>query len=187
MSEKSPIAGRFVRLRWGAVAAYAACVSAFLLITWSATSDIFTRRAAVAAADDLLARLEGRRPDATKTTGSATDAPTGSAFLEGPTMTVAGAAILQRVASAVTRFGGNVVSTQVDLQGTQSKAGYISVTAGCDIEQPALQKVLYDLEAGMPFLFIDQLLVQAPTASSGPQAGRLRVVLTVSGQWQGEK
>jgi general secretion pathway protein M len=44
-------------------------------------------------------------------------------------------------------------------------------------------------EAGMPFLFVDQLDVQVPqtTATSENGSGRIRVVLGVSGQWQGNK
>jgi general secretion pathway protein M len=59
----------------------------------------------------------------------------------------------------------------------------------CEMEQPALQKLLYDLEVGMPFLFIDQLDVQVPqtTATNEGGAGLARVVLGVSGQWQGNK
>jgi general secretion pathway protein M len=61
------------------------------------------------------------------------------------------------------------------------------VIASCELDQPSLQKLLYDLEAGMPFLFIDQLVVQAPVASSTNQEGRMRILLAVSGQWQGAK
>jgi general secretion pathway protein M len=57
--------------------------------------------------------------------------------------------------------------------------------ASCEIDQPELQKLLYDLEAGMPFLFIDQLVVQ--TALTGSGGGRLRILLAVSGQWPGAK
>ena len=48
-----------------------------------------------------------------------------------------------------------------------------------------LQPLLYDLEAGMPFLFVDQLVVQAPDSSSESQ--KLRILLAVSGQWLGSK
>jgi general secretion pathway protein M len=37
----------------------------------------------------------------------------------------------------------------------------------------------------MPFLFVDQFAVQAPANSSGE--GKLRILLTVSGQWRGAK
>ena len=105
------------------------------------------------------------------------------------TNSVAGAALLQRVATAVGNVGGTVQSSQVDVLGMQAKDGFVGLVVSCEMEQPALQKLLYDLESGMPFLFIDQLDVQVPqtTASSDAGAGRIRVVLGVSGQWQGGK
>jgi general secretion pathway protein M len=39
----------------------------------------------------------------------------------------------------------------------------------------------------MPYLFVDQLSVQAPDTVARGEGGRLRVVLGVSGQWQGAK
>jgi general secretion pathway protein M len=73
--------------------------------------------------------------------------------------------------------------------GAQAKDGFVGLLVSCEMEQPALQKLLYDLEAGMPFLFIDQLDVQVPqtTAASEGGVGKIRVVLGVSGQWQGNK
>jgi general secretion pathway protein M len=53
------------------------------------------------------------------------------------------------------------------------------------VDQPGLQQLVYDLEAGLPLLFVDQLVVQAPPAVVNTGEGRLRVLLTVSGQWQG--
>jgi Type II secretion system (T2SS), protein M subtype b len=48
--------------------------------------------------------------------------------------------------------------------------------ASCELDQPALQQLLYDLEAGMP-LFVDRLVAQAPEASTagGGKGGRMRV------------
>ena len=85
---------------------------------------MLARRQSVAAASDLLAQLEGRKPGAGATAGRGGTRPTGSPFLEGQTLTVAGAALLQRVADAVTKVGGNVLSSQVDVQGVQAKDGY---------------------------------------------------------------
>jgi len=167
---------------------YAAVIAAFLALIWSAIADIQERRAGVAATADMLAQLQGRRPLSPGPNAPGDAAQTGSPFLEGPTVTVAGAALLQRVASAVTKVGGNVLSSQVELQGTQSKAGFINVIASCEVDQPALQRLLYDIEAGMPFLFVEQLVAQAPTTSTGgPEEGRMRLMLSVSGQWQGGK
>ena len=167
---------------------YAAVIAVFLTLIWSAVADIQERRAGVAATAEILAQLQGRRPLSPGPNASGDAERTGSPFLEGPTVTVAGAALLQRVASAVTKVGGNVLSSQVDLQGTQSKAGFVNVIASCEVDQPALQRLLYDIEAGMPFLFIEQLSVQAPTtAAGGPEEVRMRLMLSVSGQWQGGK
>jgi general secretion pathway protein M len=168
-----------------AAAAYAGLVFALLFMVVTSIVDILDQRAAVASAAAMLDQLEGRSTAASGRRPADVLMPSGSAFLEGATVTVAGAALLQRVAGAVTKLGGNVLSSQLDLQGTQSKAGFVSMVASCEIDQPALQPLIYDLEAGMPFLFVEQLAVQAPTSSS--DEGKLRILLAVSGQWQGMK
>jgi general secretion pathway protein M len=82
----------------------------------------------------------------------------------------------------VTKAGGNVLSSQLDVQGgPNAKAGFVSMVANCELEQASLQSLLYDLEAGMPFLFVDQLDIQVAT----PGEGKLRFLLGVSAQWQG--
>src|SRR5439155_6721355 len=131
---------------------------------------------------DLLDQLRGRKSGAKNAAALSAEHP-GTPFLEGPTVTVAGANLLQRVAAAVADVGGSVQSSQVDVSGAQTKDGFVGLVVSCELEQPALQKLLYDLEAGMPFLFIDQLDVQVPqtTAQSDAGAGRVRVILGVSG------
>jgi general secretion pathway protein M len=174
-----------------AVTVYLGLMTALATATWGAIADVLEHRAEVTAARDTLAQMEARKPATVHGPNNAPDTvtivPPGSAFLEGPTVTVAGATLLQRVAAAVTNVGGTILSSQVELEGPQSKAGFIGVIASCELDQPALQKLLYDLEAGMPFLFVEQLAVQAPVAVSSTREGRLRVQLTVYGQWQGEK
>jgi len=167
---------------------YAMALFVLLMMTWSGVADVLERRQAIAAASDLLAQLEGRKPSPLTGAGAAaTRVPTGSPFLEGQTLTVAGAALLQRVADAVTKVGGNVLSSQVDVQGVQAKDGFVSVLASCELDHAALQRLLYDLEAGMPFLFIEQMVAQSPQTGSPQDSGRMRLLLAVSGRWQGEK
>jgi general secretion pathway protein M len=170
-----------------AAVAYACVMLLALFVIGGALVDMLGKRADVAAARAMLEQFEGRKT--TTSRGSTTDiqGPAGSPFLDGATVTVAGAALLQRVSNAITRLGGNVLSSQIDLQGTQSKAGFVTVIANCEIDQPGLQKLLYDVEAGMPFLFVDQLSVQAPAGTSAGVEGKLRVLIAVSGQWQGTK
>jgi general secretion pathway protein M len=102
-------------------------------------------------------------------------------------VTVAGASLMERVVGAIARLGGTIVSSQVDLQGTEAKDGFIAVSVSCEIEQESLQKLLYDLEAGMPFLFVDQMVAQTPEGAASAVGSRLHLLISVSGQWQGAK
>lgn len=170
-----------------AAACFVAVMALLLFVIISSLADVLSQRAEVIASTTMLDQFEGRRPSATRNAPGGVAAPSGSPFLEGATVTVAGAALLQRVTAAVTKLGGSVLSSQVDLQGTEAKAGFLSVIASCEIDQVGLQQLLYDVEAGMPFLFIDQLVVQAPSNFGAATEGKLRVLLTVSGQWKGGK
>ena len=170
-----------------AATSYLGAVILLLFVIGSSLTDILNQRADVAASAAMLEQLEGHRSAAALGQAPGAGGPSGSPFLEGATVTVAAAALLQRVAAAVTKLGGNVLSSQVDLQGTQSKSGFLTIVASCDIGQPGLQQLLYDVEAGMPFLFVDQLVVQAPASFAAAGDGKLRILLAVSGQWQGAK
>lgn len=169
-----------------ATVAYVSLVVVLLFTVVTSISDLMDQRGEVAASANMLEQLEGHRTGAKRNVPGET-MPSGSAYLEGATVTIAGASLLQRVASAVSKFGGNVLSTQLDVQSPSSKPGFLSMVASCEIEQPQLQQLLYDLEAGMPFLFVDQLVIQTPTTATGSQPGKLRVLLGVSGQWRGAK
>ncbi len=169
-----------------AVTLYLALFGGLATTAGLSVSDIAGHRAELAQTMDLLDQLRGRKPH-----GAAPLSPAhpGTPFLEGPTVTVAGAALLQRVAAAVTNAGGTIQSSQVDVTGREAKDGYVGLIVSCEMEQPALQKLLYDLESGMPFLFVDQLDVQVPQTTTHDEAaaGKIRVVIGVSGQWQGSK
>jgi general secretion pathway protein M len=170
-----------------AAALYLGAMILLLFVIGSSLTEVLSQRADVAASAAMLEQLAGRGPVAAGRQAPGVAGPSGSPFLEGATVTVAGAALLQHVTAAVTRFGGNVLSSQVDLQGTRSKSGFLTVIISCDIDQPSLQQLLYDVESGMPFLFVDQLTVQIPASLAESRDGKLRVLLAVSGQWQGAK
>jgi general secretion pathway protein M len=168
-----------------AVVLYIAVMGALLATAGFAVLDIIGHQRGLAQTSDLLDQLRGRTARGGAKSPLA-ERP-GTPFLEGPTVTVAGAALLQRVATAVGGVGGTIQSSQVDVSGIEAKNGLVGLVISCEMEQPALQKLLYDIEAGMPFLFVDQLDVQIPqtTAANENGSGRIRVVLGVFGQWQG--
>jgi general secretion pathway protein M len=173
-----------IRFPIAAAVLYVAVVVLFVVTTLVTMLDLGDRRDALAASADVLAKIEGRGPPRARAADSS-NIPAGSPFVEGATVSVAGAALLQRVVAATTQAGGNILSSQVDLQGSQSKAGFVNVTTSIEVEPASLQGLLYDLESGMPFLFIDQIDVQAPGSGAVAPSGRMRVQMMVSGQWQG--
>jgi general secretion pathway protein M len=182
-----PIQKLFTRAHALPLFGYVALLLGFAAAIWLALASLAGDYADYTAATDLLDRIEGRKPSAAT---SGLD-KSGSPFLEGRTVTIAGAALQQRVVAAVNDAGGNVLSSQVDLQGSETKPGTVSLSANLEIEQSNLQQLLYEIETGMPFLFIDQLVVQMPQSASrigsGEEFPRMRVQIDVSGQWQVSK
>lgn len=169
-----------------AVGGYILLIVIAVIVTFSALSDIGEHRASLSAAQAMLAQLEGRahRSPRDKMSPMA-DAPVGSPFLAGQSVNVAGAALLQRVVSEIRNIGGNVLSSQVDLDNPGAKQGWVELVVSCEIEPANLQSLLYNVEAEMPFLFIDQLDVRGPQA--GIDGGRMRVLMSVSGRWWDQK
>ena len=186
MSAGNVVARTLARSPLIAVVLYLAVLGGLAFSSVVAVANILDHQRALAQTADLLDQLRGRKP---RHPAELSAEHPGTPFLEGPTVTVAGAALLQRVAAAVANAGGTIQSSQVDVLGKEAKDGFVGLVVSCEMEQPALQKVLYDLEAGMPFLFVDQLDVQVPqiTAKNEAGSGRIRVMLGVSGQWQGNK
>jgi general secretion pathway protein M len=152
-----------------------------LTIVYTLT-DIVDGYRAHTASLDMLSQLEERN-QSSSARGESKNSRLGSPFLEGQTVTVASAALLQRITSVITNAGGTVVSSEIVPQRTPSNNGYVTALANCELEQEALQKVLYDIEASLPFLFVDQLDVQTPIESGG----KLRARLGVVGPWSGGK
>jgi general secretion pathway protein M len=184
-----PIQKLFTRAHALPLLSYVALLMGFAIVTWLSLASLVSDYADYAAATDLLDRIEGRKPSASGLASG--PGKSGSPFIEGRTVTIAGAALQQRVVDAVKEAGGNVLSSQVDLQGSEAKQGHVSLSANCEIDQSNLQQLLYDLETGMPFLFIDQLVVQLPQSGAridaGAEASRMRVQIDVSGKWQVSK
>jgi general secretion pathway protein M len=178
----SEFANRDWILRAASVAGYVLLIVVAIGFTWSAASAVSDARASVSAAETMLGELQGRSArDRHDQFSPLQGAPAGSPFLQGATLNVAAASLLQRVGAAVRRVNGNVLSSQVDLNDARSKQGWAGLVVSCEIEQASLQPLLYDIEAGMPFLFIDQLVIETPTV--GTNSNRMRIVLSVSGQW----
>jgi general secretion pathway protein M len=164
---------------------YGGIIIALLMIVFIAVTDILEHQHAVGESAKVLDRLERRAASlgVQRTNLPGTEDPPGSPFLDGRTVTLASAALLQRVIQVITQSDGRVVSSEVAPQNSQAADHSVRITVTCEVDQNKLQDVLYDIEAGMPFLFVDRLTAEGPVAGSG--TGRMHIVIQVSGLWPG--
>lgn len=106
-------------------------------------------------------------------------------LLEGKTTGIAGAALQKRITRVVRNYGGIVSSAQI-LQPEKDKSlTRIAVSLTTRINIDGLRNFLYDLETGMPVIFIDDITVrsseEARKAGGVDFLGPLDVTMTVRG------
>jgi general secretion pathway protein M len=167
-----------------AVGLYAGVVIVLLGLSILLIADLRDKAAEIAAARTRLEELSERSQSNSAPLAS-NPAVSGSPFLDGRTITIAGAALQQRIESAVTKAGGALMSSQVELDGPDAKNGFVGLTASLEVAQPAVQTILYDIEAGMPYLFVDRVSIQSPEVfGEQPEGGRMRMTIGVVGQWR---
>ena len=76
---------------------------------------------------------------------------------------------------------------QVEFDGPDAKNGFVELMTSAEVNQSALQAILYDIEAGLPYLFIEKLSLQSPEDFGEPETGRMRITIAVAGQWRASK
>jgi general secretion pathway protein M len=167
----------------GPALVYGAIVLGALSICGMELVDLQKRFSELDVSRERLTRLEMRTRSSSGDAGRVANRPAGSSFLEGPTVTVASASLLHRTSNAIANVAGSLLSSEVEAQ-SMSKDGNIRINAICELEQSALQTLLYDLETGMPFLFVDQLTLQAARPEN---KGRMRVSLGIAARWRASK
>jgi general secretion pathway protein M len=167
-----------------AVLAYVGVVVVLLAISLLLVADLRDKTAEIAAAQMRLDQLSDRSQRSLSTSIASNPGVSGSPFLDGQTITIAGAALQQRIEAAVAKADGLLTSSQVELDGPDAKNGFVSLTASMEVSQPAVQTILYDIEAGMPYLFVDKLSIQSPEVFGEHETGRMRMTIGVVGQWR---
>lgn len=167
-----------------ALLVYVAVLVGLVALCATIVSNLFDAYAALGASQEVLAHLERVSQRASSTGSAWSPEHDGPPFLTGKTVTVAGADLQERVSAVVTKTGGNVLSSQIDLTGPHAAEGFVGLSESLEINQDALQPLLYDLEAGMPYLFVDNLSIQSPQAFGEAEGARMRVTIGVTGQWR---
>ena len=110
-----------------------------------------------------------------------------SLFLPGGTAAVAGAALQRLVADRIGAAGGRLVESEfAAVDAAEEDPGRVDLRVSFEADIVGLQRVLYELESGIPILLVRSLTVQSPGASD-PAAmvnPLLRVDMLVGGYWE---
>ncbi|ERF83121.1 hypothetical protein JQ559_24470 [Bradyrhizobium viridifuturi] len=134
---------------------------------------------------DELAALEAHsRPAANKGAQTQRLAAPAAAFLDAPTSGLATAQLQAYLSELVTSEHAVLVSSGVPAE-RDDKSDAIRLQISLNATLSALQTLLYRLESGTPYVFVDALLVQ-PGGSAERSAGDLvlKVNLTVHAFWR---
>jgi len=90
-------------------------------------------------------------------------------LLAGTNEPIAAAQLQDRLKTTIDHVGGDLRSTQVLQPRDDGAFRRVTVKAQLSVDLPALQQVIYDLEAAMPYLFLDNVEIsQRPAARGSP-------------------
>jgi general secretion pathway protein M len=151
--------------------------------SWQARSDAareFNTRSA------LLSQLEAHA--ANRNNARLTGAAPAAAFMAAPTQGLAGAqlqAYLQRVADT---HHVVIISSGIEPTKHEDQPDSIRLQATLDADLQSLQALLYQLESGTPYVFVDSLNIQIPgvNAQHAVEDPLLRVTLGLRAVWRRE-
>jgi general secretion pathway protein M len=167
-------------------AAAAILVLCVTVVTWS----LGVRSEAYAELSDKLdslAQLESRVDGGAKTRGPVRNpAAPAAAFLTTTTQGLAGAELQAYLAQLAGAQNAEVVSSGVQLATRDDPPETIRLQATLTATVSSLQTLLYQLETGTPYVFVDSVVVQLPNAGMAGtrQDPVLRVTLDIRALWQ---
>ena len=133
---------------------------------------------------EMLSRLETRvREDA----GRLHPAAPSTAFLNAPTASIASAKLQAYLAQLAELQHAGLVSSGGEPAKRDETPDTIRLQATLDMNVQALRAVLYQLESGTPYVFVDALTVQ-PVSASGRVADDplLRATMSLRAFWRQE-
>ena len=133
---------------------------------------------------ETVARLEARaHPDGPSRT--ITTAPA-SAFLNASTQGLAGAQLQAYLTQTADAQQAAIISSGLEPTKREDTPDTIRLQATFEIGLVALQAILYRLESGTPYVFVESLAIQPAGAAGGrpPEDPLLRATLSVRAFWR---
>jgi general secretion pathway protein M len=131
---------------------------------------------------ELLSRLEARmRADASRSKGTAP--PT--AFVEAPTTGIASAKLQAYLTQLVDLQHAGLVSTGAETAKRDEAPDTIRMQATIEMNTKALRAILYQLESGTPYVFVDALTLQPASMTAGHvEDPLLRATMSLRAFWR---
>ena len=131
---------------------------------------------------EMLSRLETRL----KTAGSRPTAAPLAAFLDAATPGLASAQLQSYVGQLAGTRNASLVSSGSDTAKRDDAADTVRIQATLDMNLQALRALLYELESGTPYVFVDALTVQPVNATAGQSVEdpQLRATLSLRALWR---
>lgn len=132
---------------------------------------------------ELLSRLETRmRADA----GRSHVAAPPTAFLDAPTPGIASAKLQTYLAQLADLQHAGLVSSGGEAAKRDEAPDTIRLQATLDMNMQALRAILYQLESGTPYVFVDALTVQPASATAGRavEDPLLRATMSLHAFWR---
>jgi general secretion pathway protein M len=144
-------------------------------------------RGAIEQAEDRLSRYKDiiahkgilqQRLNALRSSRAAQDM-----YLRNPTPTLAAAQLQERVKQVIAANQGTLLSTQIMPEKSEGKLMQVTVKVAMRGTIDTLQKVVYALEGGRPFLFLDDVFIRAYSLRRGNQTAvsEMEIRFDVSG------
>ena len=136
---------------------------------------------------EMLDALKERSPiDTLKDTSGIADLE--KATIWATSETVAASALQRYLVERLESAGGAVQSVQAEAKTETVAPGFQRLTAQLtfDASITALQRFLFEIETGLPFVFVDSLAAQpAPVTQPDARPGdRVRIALTITSYWK---
>lgn len=111
-----------------------------------------------------------------------------AAFLSAPTQGLAGAQLQAYVQQLADAQRASVISSGIEPTRHEDRPDSIRLQATVDMNLQALQTILYQLESGTPYVFVDSLNVQLPgsRAQRAVEDPLLRIAFGLRAVWRRE-
>jgi general secretion pathway protein M len=160
-------------------------ISCLIAAAWSlqmrsdALQDLDERRA-------LLSRLEARVKANSDARARSNAVAPAAAFIDAPTQGLAGAQLQAHVMQMAGMHHAVLISSGLEPAKREDAPDSIRLQATLDTGLQGLQSLLYQLESGTPYVFVDSLAIQLPggTSQRAVEDPLLRITIGLRAFWR---